>query len=307
MAGRVVDFRVASLPTTHGENLVLRILDRQKGIVPLDKLNLEESQLELLKLMIARPEGIILVTGPTGSGKTTTLYSILNHINADALNIMTLEDPVEYPMTMIRQTSVAEAAKLDFANGIRAMMRQDPDVILVGEIRDQETAEMAFRAAMTGHQVYSTLHTNSAVGAFPRLLDIGIVPDILSGNIIGILAQRLVRRLCRTCRQSYDPDPKERRLLGLAAAESAALFRAVGCEQCDYQGYKGRQGILEILKIDAAIDELIARRATPREILTAARARGFRTLADDGVRLVRAGTTSLDEVMRVVDLTDRMA
>ena len=149
----------------------------------------EEPQLELLKRMIARPEGIILVTGPTGSGKTTTLYSILNHINSDAVNVMTLEDPVEYPMTLIRQTSVAEAAKLDFANGIRAMMRQDPDVILVGEIRD-ETAEMAFRAAMTGHQVYSTLHTNSAVGAFPRLLDIGIVPDILAGNIIGILAQR---------------------------------------------------------------------------------------------------------------------
>ena len=171
--------------------------------------------------MIARPEGIILVTGPTGSGKTTTLYSILNHINSDGVNIMTLEDPVEYPMTLIRQTSVAEAAKLDFANGIRAMMRQDPDVILVGEIRDQETAEMAFRAAMTGHQVYSTLHTNSAVGAFPRLLDIGIVPDIMAGNIIGIIAQRLVRKLCRTCRQSYDPDAKERRLLGIAPTEPA--------------------------------------------------------------------------------------
>src|SRR5206468_1029098 len=173
------DIHFASLPTSHGENLVLRVLDRQKGIVPLDKLGLEEEQLELLKRMIARPEGIILVTGPTGSGKTTTLYSILNHINSDGINVMTLEDPVEYPMTLIRQTSVAEAAKLDFANGIRAMMRQDPDVILVGEIRDHETAEMAFRAAMTGHQVYTTLHTNSAVGAFPRLLDIGIVPDIL--------------------------------------------------------------------------------------------------------------------------------
>ena len=184
--------------------------------MPLDKLGLEESQLELLKRMLARPEGIILVTGPTGSGKTTTLYSVLNHINSDGVNIMTLEDPVEYPMTLIRQTSVSEAAKLDFANGIRAMMRQDPDVILVGEIRDQDTAEMAFRAAMTGHQVYSTLHTNSAVGAFPRLLDIGIVPDILAGNIIGIIGQRLVRRLCRTCRQSYDPDAKERRLLGLS-------------------------------------------------------------------------------------------
>ncbi|HJY76564.1 MAG TPA: GspE/PulE family protein, partial [Burkholderiales bacterium] len=307
MSGRVVDFRVASLPTTHGENLVLRILDRQKGIVPLDKLNLEEPALELLKLMITRPEGIILVTGPTGSGKTTTLYSILNHINSDAVNVMTLEDPVEYPMTLIRQTSVAEAAKLDFANGIRAMMRQDPDVILVGEIRDRETAEMAFRAAMTGHQVYSTLHTNSAVGAFPRLLDIGILPDILAGNIIGILAQRLVRRLCRTCRQSYDPDVKERRLLNLSPTEPAALYRAVGCEQCEYQGYRGRQAILELLKIDAGIDELVARRATAREILTAARAQGFKTLADDGVRLARAGATSLDEVMRVVDLTDRMS
>jgi general secretion pathway protein E/type IV pilus assembly protein PilB len=307
MAGRVVDFRVASLPTSHGENVVLRILDRQKGIVPLDKLGLEDSTLELLKRMIARPEGIIMVTGPTGSGKTTTLYSILNHINSDGINIMTLEDPVEYPMTLIRQTSVSEAAKLDFANGVRALMRQDPDVILVGEIRDRDTAEMAFRAAMTGHQVYSTLHTNSAVGAIPRLLDIGIVPDVMSGNIIGVVAQRLVRKLCRTCRQSYDPDVKERRVLGMTPTEPAALFRAVGCEQCEYQGYRGRQSILEILKIDGGLDELIARRATAREILTAARAKGFRTLADDGVRMARAGLTSLDELMRVVDLTDRMA
>ena len=307
MSGRVVDFRVASMPTSHGENVVLRILDRQKGIVPLEKLNMEESQLELLKLMITRPEGIIMVTGPTGSGKTTTLYSILNHINSDGVNIMTLEDPVEYPMTLIRQTSVAEAAKLDFANGIRAMMRQDPDVILVGEVRDEETAEMAFRAAMTGHQVYTTLHTNSAVGAIPRLLDIGIVPDIMAGNIIGIIAQRLVRKLCRTCRQSYDPEVRERRMLGLSPTEPAALFRSVGCEQCDYQGYRGRGGIMEILKMDAALDELVARRATAREILTAARASGFKTLAEDGIRLVRAGVTSIDELMRVADLTDRMA
>jgi len=307
MAGRVVDFRVASLPTTHGENIVLRILDRQKGIVPLDKLGLEDVTLDLLKRMIARPEGIILVTGPTGSGKTTTLYSILNHINSDGINIMTLEDPVEYPMTLIRQTSVSEAAKLDFGNGVRALMRQDPDVILVGEVRDRDTAEMAFRAAMTGHQVYSTLHTNSAVGAIPRLLDIGIVPDVMSGNIIGIVAQRLVRRLCRTCRQSYDPEVKERRLLGITPTESVALFRAVGCDQCDYQGYRGRNSIIEILKIDGGLDELIARRATARELLTAARSKGFKTLADDGVRMVRNGLTSVDELMRVVDLTDRMA
>src|SRR5579859_6511609 len=305
MSGRVVDFRVSSLPTTHGENLVLRILDRQKGIVPLEKLNLEDSQLELLKRMIARPEGIILVTGPTGSGKTTTLYSILNHINSDGVNIMTLEDPVEYPMTLIRQTSVAESAKLDFGNGIRALMRQDPDAILVGEIRDRDTAEMAFRAAMTGHQVYSTLHTNSAVGAFPRLLDIGIVPDVMAGNMIGVVAQRLVRKLCRTCRQTYDPDVKERRLLGMTPTEPAAIFRAVGCEQCDYQGYRGRVAIMEILKVDSSIDELIARRATTREILPAARAKDFKTLAEDGIRQVRAGVTSVDELMRVVDITDR--
>jgi general secretion pathway protein E/type IV pilus assembly protein PilB len=307
LAGREVDFRVSAMPTTHGENIVLRILDRQKGIVPLERLGLEESQLELLKRMLARPEGIVLVTGPTGSGKTTTLYSVLNHINSDGVNIMTLEDPVEYPMTLIRQTSVAETTKLDFANGIRALMRQDPDVILVGEIRDADTAAMAFRAAMTGHQVFSTLHTNSAVGAIPRLFDIGIVPDIMAGNIIGIIAQRLVRKLCRTCRQSYDPQVRERRLVGASPAEPLALFRAVGCEQCDYQGYRGRVAIMEILKVDAAIDELIARRATAREILTAARAKGFRTLAEDGVRLVRAGTTSLEELMRVVDLTERMA
>ena len=306
IAGRAIDFRVASLPTTHGENIVLRVLDRQKGIVPLDKLGLEDSTLELLKRMIARPEGIILVTGPTGSGKTTTLYSILNHINSDRINIMTLEDPVEYPMTLIRQTAVSEAAKLDFGNGIRAMMRQDPDVILVGEIRDEDTADMAFRAAMTGHQVYSTLHTNSAVGAFPRLLDIGVVPDVMAGNIIGVVAQRLVRKLCRICRQGYDPDVRERRLLGAGNTESPAIFRAVGCDQCDYQGYRGRMSIMEILKIDGGIDELIARRATTREIMTAARSKGFKSLADDGVRLVRGGVTSLEELMRVVDLTDRL-
>jgi type II secretory ATPase GspE/PulE/Tfp pilus assembly ATPase PilB-like protein len=209
VSGRQVDFRVACQPTIHGENIVLRILDRQKGIVPLEQLGLAEEHLHQLKLMIARPEGIILVTGPTGSGKTTTLYSVLNHINAEGIHIMTLEDPVEYPMAMVRQTSVAETAKLDFANGIRSMMRQDPDVILVGEIRDADTAEMAFRAAMTGHQVYSTLHTNSAIGAIPRLLDIGVLPDIMAGNIIGIVAQRLIRRLCEHCKTPYHAEAHE--------------------------------------------------------------------------------------------------
>jgi len=306
LTGRAVDFRVSSQATTHGENIVLRILDRQKGIVPLDGLGLEAGQLQLLKKMIARPEGIILLTGPTGSGKTTTLYSVLNHINNDGLNIMTLEDPVEYPMTLIRQTSVNEAAKMDFGNGIRSLMRQDPDVILVGEIRDEDTATMAFRAAMTGHQVYSTLHTNSAVGAVPRLLDIGIVPDILAGNIIGVIAQRLVRRLCKHCKQAYQASSGECGMLAARPDRPPTLYRAVGCDQCDYQGYRGRMAIIEILKMDAELDKLIARRATGRELQKAAVAKGFRTLADDGIRRVLDGSTALDELMRVVDLTDRM-
>jgi general secretion pathway protein E/type IV pilus assembly protein PilB len=260
----------------------------------------------MLKKMIARPEGIILVTGPTGSGKTTTLYSILNHINHDGVNIMTLEDPVEYPMTLIRQTSVNEAAKLDFANGIRSLMRQDPDVILVGEIRDEDTAAMAFRAAMTGHQVYSTLHSNSAVGALPRLVDIGLAPDLMAGNIIGIVAQRLVRRLCRHCRQSHEATAAECRVLGVKGDHAPNVYKAVGCDNCEFQGYRGRLAIMELLKLDQDLDEMMAHKATSREILRAAMGKGFKTLADDGARRVLDGSTSLDELMRVVDMTERM-
>ncbi|HQR03738.1 MAG: Flp pilus assembly complex ATPase component TadA [Proteobacteria bacterium] len=307
ISSRTVDFRVASQPTIHGENLVLRILDRQKGIVLLDNLGLEDDQLDLLKLMIARPEGILLVTGPTGSGKTTTLYSVLNHINEEGVNIMTLEDPVEYPMAMIRQTSVAEAAKLDFSNGIRSMMRQDPDVILVGEVRDHDTAEMAFRAAMTGHQVFSTLHTNSAIGAIPRLLDIGIQPDIMAGNVIGIIAQRLVRKLCVHCRKAQPAEPHECRLLRMENQRpTPMLYRATGCERCDFQGYRGRISIMELLRMDGDLDELVARRATAREIRNAALEKGFRPLVEDGLRRVLDGSTSVEEVARVIDLTGRM-
>ncbi len=305
--GRQIDFRVSAQPTIHGENIVLRILDRQKGLVPLEGLGLTEQQLNMLKLMIARPEGIILLTGPTGSGKTTTLYSILNHINSEGLNIMTLEDPVEYPMALVRQTSVAESAKLDFANGIRSMMRQDPDVILVGEIRDAETAEMAFRAAMTGHQVYSTLHTNSAIGAIPRLLDIGVLPDIMAGNVIGVVAQRLVRRLCAHCKTPYQAENHEARLLGSPAdTPRPVIFRPCGCERCDFQGYRGRLAIMEILRMNADLDELVATRSTARDIRQLAARIGFVPLADDGLRRVLDGSTSLEELTRVVDLTDRM-
>ena len=306
LSGRPIDFRVASHPTTHGENLVLRILDRQKGIVSLDQLGLDEDALNMLKMIIAKPEGIVLVTGPTGSGKTTTLYSVLSHINTESVNIMTLEDPVEYPLALIRQTSVNESAKLDFANGIRSMMRQDPDIILVGEIRDHPTAEMAFRAAMTGHQVYSTLHTNSAIGAIPRLLDIGILPDIMAGNIIGIVAQRLVRILCKECKYPYSPDASERKLLGLTPQQDITLYRAAGCEACNHQGYKGRMTIMELLKMDYDLDDLVSHRASARQIREAAIAKGFRPLALDGIRRILQGITSLAEVSRMVDLTDRL-
>ncbi len=307
LSGRPLDFRVSAQPTTWGENIVLRILDRQKGLVPLDQLGLTDENLDLLRLMIARPEGIILVTGPTGSGKTTTLYSILNHINSVAVNIMTLEDPVEYPIPQIRQTSVGDVAKMDFANGIRSIMRQDPDVILIGEIRDKDSAEMAFRAAMTGHQVYATLHTNSAIGALPRLLDMGVLPDILSGNMIGVIAQRLVRKVCAFCKEGYSPDDFERRLLQLNTHEQITIYRAIGCPACEHQGYQGRMTVLEILKLDADLDELIARRATVREIRLHAQQKGFVPLADDACRRVLEGVTTLDEIARVVDLTDRVA
>ncbi len=304
--GRHIDFRVSAQPTAHGENIVLRILDRQKGIVPLDKLSFTDSSLSTLRLMMARPEGIILVTGPTGSGKTTTLYSMLNYVNDESVNIMTLEDPVEYPMAMIRQTSVNLSVKLDFAGGIRSMLRQDPDIILVGEIRDEATADMAVRAAMTGHQVYSTLHTNSAIGAIPRLLDLGIVPDILAGNLIGITAQRLVRRLCDRCKRPDRPTTLERHLLCLADDQDVTLYRAVGCSHCYHHGYRGRLAVAELIKVDERMDDLIARRATQRELLDHALHNGFIPLAEDALRRVLDGSTTIEEVSRMVDLTDRL-
>ncbi len=303
--GRPVDFRVSSQPTIWGENIVLRVLDREKSIVSLENMRLPNDVMAKLNLMLARPEGILIITGPTGSGKTTTLYSMLAKLNVESVNIMTLEDPVEYPVALMRQTSVNEAARVDFASGIRSMMRQDPDIILVGEVRDRETAEMAFRAAMTGHQVFTTLHTNSALGTFPRLLDIGIVPDIMAGNIIGVLAQRLIRSLCIHCKEAYVPNAEERLLLGSEIEPDLKLFRPVGCAQCNQRGYKGRTAVLEILHMDADMDELVARRATTKELRDAAVSKGFRPLAEEGLKLVAEGVTSLSEVARGIDLTSR--
>ncbi len=305
LAGRQIDFRVSTQPTIYGENIVLRVLDREKSIISLDRMKLTGETLAKLNLMLARPEGILIVTGPTGSGKTTTLYSLLAQVNDETVNIMTLEDPVEYPLTLMRQTSVNEVARMDFANGIRSIMRQDPDIILVGEVRDKETAEMAFRAAMTGHQVFTTLHTNSALGAFPRLLDIGIQPDIMAGNIIGVIAQRLVRMLCPHCKEAYAPSPEERLLLGQVAESVSYIYRAAGCKQCENKGYKGRTAIMELLVMDADLDELVARRVTVKELRAAALAKDYRPLAKEGLQRVVDGTTSLAEMAREVDLTGR--
>ena len=302
--GREIDFRVSTQPTIYGENIVLRVLDREKSIINLERMNLPKETVHKMSFMLSRPEGILILTGPTGSGKTTMLYSLLSKLNNEEVNIMTLEDPVEYPVTMMRQTSVNEAARVDFANGIRSILRQDPDIILVGEIRDKETAEMAFRAAMTGHQVFTTLHTNSALVAFPRLMDIGILPDIIAGNVIGVVAQRLVRLLCPKCKKAVDPTSLERKVFGLEGT-SHKIYKPAGCKHCNNKGYKGRTAVVEVLQMDSDLDELVARRATLRELQVAALAKGFSTLANEATRLVLEGVTSSTEVTRTVNFTDR--
>ena len=304
LAGREIDFRAAAHPTIHGENYVVRILDRKRGLVPLDGLSLDSDLLSTLKLMMARPEGLLLITGPTGSGKTTTLYSMLGHKNSEQVNIMTLEDPVEYTLPMVRQTSIASQSKLSFAEGVRSLMRQDPDIVLVGEVRDKDTAEMALRAAMTGHQVFTTLHSNSALRSIPRLLDLGLRAEVLAGNMIGIVAQRLVRRLCTQCRVESEPDSIEQRLLG--CDESVTLYRALGCEHCHFTGYKGRVALIEIVRWTRELDELLAAGASLGEFHRVAKEQGFVELADIAVRRVLDGMTTLEEAARVVDLTERV-
>jgi type II secretory ATPase GspE/PulE/Tfp pilus assembly ATPase PilB-like protein len=300
LAGRALTFRAAVHPTVHGENIVLRVLDSKRGIVPIEKLGLRDNQLALLRRMLQRPEGILLVTGPTGSGKSTTLYSILQDRSHEGVNVMTLEDPVEYVMPLIRQTAISDAVRMSFADGVRSLMRQDPDIILLGEVRDHDTAEMALRAAMTGHQVFATLHANSALRAIPRLLDLGLAHEALSGNVIGLIGQRLVRRLCPDCKAPHTPDAEQRALLAGFAAPT--VYRAVGCERCGHRGYRGRIALMEIVRFDAVIDDLIARRATLSELERHAATQGFEPLAVDALRRIAGGETTFEEAARVVDL-----
>jgi len=300
-----LDFRAACLPTAHGENIVLRILDKNKNIVPFKRVDISDHARRCINAAIAKPEGIVLVTGPTGSGKTTTLYSVLSEVSTEGVNVMTLEDPIEYPLPLIRQTQITE--KITFADGVRALMRQDPDVILVGEIRDQETAEMAFRAAMTGHQVFATLHTNSALAAVQRLRDIGVSTDILAGNMIGVIGQRLSRKLCTLCKAPTTLNPDELKLLNVSPSDAgnARFYKAVGCDNCAQSGYRGRFVLMEVLIFDEKMDELIATNASPPELARYARSAGFQSLRDDAIRRVVIGDTTIEEVSRVVSLVLR--
>lgn len=303
--GREVDFRVASQPTVHGENIVLRLLDKTKSLVPLEKLGFSDHNSRLLKKLLKRPEGIIIVTGPTGSGKTTTLYSVLSYINSMDVNIMTLEDPVEYQLPLIRQTNVREGS-VDFHSGITSLMRQDPDIIFVGEVRDEETALMAVRAALTGHQVFTTLHTNDALGAVPRLGDIGVPAHLLAGSLICCMAQRLARKLCQACKAPKTATAEECRILGADLDEPPTIYEEAGCPQCNGKGTKGRIAINEILAVDSGLNELIATHATRNVMMEHALENGFIPMVMDGIDKVMNGQISLKELIDTIDLTERL-
>ncbi len=298
VAGRAVDVRVSTLPTGHGERVVLRLLDKREGRLDLHYLGMQPGDEATLDRLIHRPHGILLVTGPTGSGKTTTLYAALSRVNQRERNIMTVEDPIEYYLDGISQTQVSTKVDMSFARGLRAILRQDPDVVMVGEIRDLETAEIAVQASLTGHLVLSTLHTNSAVGAITRLRDMGVEPFLLSSSLIGVLAQRLVRRLCPTCRRPHAATAADCAVLGVAEEPAPTLHGPGGCEQCNQSGYRGRTGIFELVSVDAAMQGLIHEGAGEQALERHARARGP-SIREDGRRRVLDGTTSLEELVRV--------
>ncbi len=296
LAGRAVDVRVSTLPTTHGERLVLRLLDKGGGLIGLDALGMAADTGTRFRQLLAQPHGILLVTGPTGSGKSTTLYAALQSLDAGTLNIVTVEDPVEYDLPGVAQIQVNARIELDFARALRAILRQDPDVILIGEIRDLETARIAVQASLTGHLVLATLHTNDAASAVTRLIDMGIEPFLLASTLRGVLAQRLVRRLCPQCRSAHPAGAVERELLGSACPET--LWRPGACAACGHTGYVGRSGVYELLSVDEDAARLIHDDAGEAALRAHARAQGVRSLRDDGLRLVQGGGSSLEELLR---------
>lgn len=298
VAGKEVDVRVSTLPSSNGERVVLRLLDKAAGRLELNHLGMTRQNHTLINDLLNRPYGIILVTGPTGSGKTTSLYASLTLLNDKTRNILTVEDPIEYHLEGIGQTQVNTKVEMTFARGLRAILRQDPDVVMVGEIRDRETAEIAVQASLTGHLVLSTLHTNTAVGALTRLQDMGVEPFLLASSLLGVVAQRLVRVLCSDCKSPYSPDQAECQQLGLSSCEGVTLYHARGCSNCNFTGYRGRTGIYEIVVIDEQVRRMIHELKGEQEITDCVRqyTPGIR---DDGSKKVLAGVTTLEEVLRV--------
>ena len=298
IGGRAVDVRVSTMPSSHGERVVMRLLDKNATRLDLHSLGMTQTTQDSFRKLIERPHGILLVTGPTGSGKSTTLYAGLQEINSNERNILTVEDPIEFDIDGIGQTQVNPRVDMTFARGLRAILRQDPDVVMVGEIRDLETAQIAVQASLTGHLVMSTLHTNTAIGAVTRLRDMGIEPFLLSSSLLGVLAQRLVRTLCPDCKQAYEADESQKKLCGVKKKSQLTLYRATGCPHCNYKGYRGRTGIHELLlvddKVQALIHDEVGEQAIEKHI------RDYTpSIRQDGLDKVIQGITSLEEVMRV--------
>lgn len=296
------DLRVSSLPVIHGEKIVMRILDKSSIMLGMDKLGFYGDSQKLFESIVEKPYGMILVTGPTGSGKSTTLYSCLHKLNTGNNNIITVEDPVEYQLPGVNQVQVNEKAGLTFANALRCFLRQDPDIIMVGEIRDSETAKIAIEAALTGHLVLSTLHTNDAAGAVTRLIEMGVEPFLVASSVIGVLAQRLPRVICPNCKEPFNPPPESVRKFGLASGSDSKVtfYKGMGCDNCKQTGYKGRTGVYELLHISDRIRSLILKKASTTEIKQTAIEEGMKTLQDDGLRKVLEGITTIEDCLRVV-------
>lgn len=300
IGGRAVDVRVSTMPSSHGERVVLRILDKNATRLDLQSLGMTDGIHEAFKVLIQRPHGILLVTGPTGSGKSTTLYAGLQELDCNEKNILTVEDPIEFDIDGIGQTQVNPKVDMTFARGLRAILRQDPDVVMVGEIRDLETAQIAVQASLTGHLVMSTLHTNTAIGAVTRLKDMGIESFLISSSLIGVLAQRLVRTLCPDCREAYSASVTQKAYFNLSAAEELTLYAAKGCEHCNFKGYKGRTGIHELLIVDDNVKTFIHNNASEQDIEAYVR-KQTPSIRHDGLDKVRRGITTIEEVMRVTE------
>jgi len=306
LEGKEIDCRISTVPTIYGENLVIRVLNPATALLGLDELGFSPEMLTRFEEIISQPWGTILVTGPTGSGKTTTLYAALNRINTVEKNIVTIEDPVEYRLGLIRQIQANPKAGLTFVNGLRSIVRQDPDVIMIGEIRDHETADICSQAALTGHLVFSTLHTNDAPGAVIRLVNMRIEPFLIAGSVIGVIAQRLVRKICSRCKESYKPNKVLLRRLGLEENKSYVFYRGRGCKECKETGYKGRAGLFELLRISDEIRELIIKGISPTAIRKKAEKEGMKALREDGISKILQGITTIEEVTRVTQITTDM-